>query len=638
MTLALDSESDEPTPDIKVMNLLSSNLTKRLTEIWLNNRFVLSHTLRTAPWLFVGAATTAAFVALLPLIEAGLFGSVLNGLAQLVGGGARKSGGAHEGWGTFVPSNQEQLWVLVGIMLCVGVGNSILTLARDYLMRRLWYAKFESFELEILRAKARLDISAHEDRDNQSLFMRVEENGFWRIINFVTRIIDLMQHVITIVAAASVMVVAKSWILAVIIIATVPTLLVEVWYGEALWGLFMGRMELRRRYFETRGYFGRPASLSELRLSGNAGHFLGVVSNLFIAFNREEFKGERKKLLLQLGVSLLGQFGFVVIAVSIISDVLNQVMLLGTMSLILTSIANLRSSLSSLFRCLGQQYQDSLFISDIRALLGLKSKLRWESPGVLLPSDVTPEIVFSQVTASYPESDSPILKDISLTIRPGERIAIVGENGAGKSTFLKLLLRFYDPDSGYITVGGHDLRQIDEERLYDLFAVLPQSFISYHFPVREVIGLGRTGSPLDDDRVHMAARISEAASFIETLPKGYDQQIGRLFTDGIELSGGESQRLALARVLYRQGRVIVLDEPTSAADALAEERFFDNLFSSLNGQTVILISHRFSTVRRADRILVMSQGRIIEDGTHDELMACGGKYRELFESQRRGYQ
>jgi ATP-binding cassette subfamily B protein len=136
----------------------------------------------------------------------------------------------------------------------------------------------------------------------------------------------------------------------------------------------------------------------------------------------------------------------------------------------------------------------------------------------------------------------------------------------------------------------------------------------------------------------MAARISEAASFIETLPKGYDQQIGRLFTDGIELSGGESQRLALARVLYRQGRVIVLDEPTSAADALAEERFFDNLFSSLNGQTVILISHRFSTVRRADRILVMSQGRIIEDGTHDELMACGGKYRELFESQRRGYQ
>ena len=283
-------------------------------------------------------------------------------------------------------------------------------------------------------------------------------------------------------------------------------------------------------------------------------------------------------------------------------------------------------------------WEDSLEgIQGYQAFLDLQPRIRPEPDLPDVPADLGPGIVFEDVSLTYPTSDRPAIEGISLTIRPGERIALVGENGSGKTTFVKLLTRLYDPTEGRIHLGGRDLREYNVETYRRRFGVIFQDYMHYHGTVAENIGYAQYERRDDSDAIEAAAEKAGLHEFIETLDEGYQTRVGSWFRRGTELSGGQWQRIALARAFFRQSDILVLDEPTSVLDARAEYGIFRRFLELTAGRTTVLVSHRFSTVRMADTIYVFQQGRIIERGSHGELMAQDGLYAELFNMQAEGF-
>jgi ATP-binding cassette subfamily B protein len=279
-------------------------------------------------------------------------------------------------------------------------------------------------------------------------------------------------------------------------------------------------------------------------------------------------------------------------------------------------------------------YEDNLFLSNMYEFLDLKRKVVEPAQARPVPRPMQTGIVLSHVGFQYPTGARKVLEDVSLAIRPGE---VVGENGSGKTTLVKLLCRLYDPTGGTITLDGVDLRRFETAALRREFSVLFQDYAQYHLTARENIWFGDTSLPPDHERVVAAARDSGADDVIRGLPKGYETVLGKLFEEGEDLSIGEWQKVALSRAFLRDAQILVLDEPTSSLDAKAEQAVFENFRKLASGRTAILISHRFSTVRMADRIYVLRDGRIIEGGTHEELIRSGGTYAHLFETQARQY-
>jgi len=282
-------------------------------------------------------------------------------------------------------------------------------------------------------------------------------------------------------------------------------------------------------------------------------------------------------------------------------------------------------------------YEDNLFLSNLYEFLDLVPQVAEPRTPAPFPRPMQQGITLDHVTFHYPGGSRPVLDDICLTLRPGEHVALVGENGSGKTTLVKLLCRLYDPSAGVISVDGRDLREFATTDLRREISVVFQDYARYQLTARENIGFGDSRAPATDERIESAARQSGAHPIIAGLPKGYETNLGKWFEDGEELSIGEWQKVALARAFLREAPIIVLDEPTSALDAKAEFDFYEKFRSVAQGKTAVLISHRFSTVRMADRIFVLDKGRIVESGSHDELVRAGGLYAELFGTQARYY-
>ncbi|MDP2055091.1 MAG: ABC transporter ATP-binding protein, partial [Acidobacteriota bacterium] len=299
-----------------------------------------------------------------------------------------------------------------------------------------------------------------------------------------------------------------------------------------------------------------------------------------------------------------------------------------------TAVSSTLGLISSTFVSVDQH---TTFLEDYFSFLSIDPLVPVPSPARPVPASLAAGIEFDQVTFTYPGGTEPALAGLSLHIRSGELIALVGENGAGKSTLVKLLLRFYDADQGAVRVGGADLRELNPGELRNRIGVLFQDYASYELTVRENVVMGRPDGSVDDDRVLTALKDSRSEWLVKKMPNGLDSKVGRLFEGGHDLSGGEWQRLALARIMYRNADIWILDEPTSSLDPEAEAAIFAELKTMLKGRIGIVISHRFSTVRIADRIAVIAEGKVSELGSHEELLKAGGRYAELFELQAAGY-
>jgi ATP-binding cassette subfamily B protein len=310
---------------------------------------------------------------------------------------------------------------------------------------------------------------------------------------------------------------------------------------------------------------------------------------------------------------------------------------LGDLAMYYQAIQRIQGSLQGILGSLERLYEDNLFLSNLYEFLNLKNKVKDPSPADPVPRPLKTGIDFDQVGFQYPTGTRKVLEDITLHIRTGEVVALVGENGSGKTTLIKLLCRLYDPTTGSIRFDGIDLRRFALTSLRREISVIFQDYAKYHSTARENIWFGNTTLPLDHERVISAARRSGADEVITSLPYGYDTTLGKWFENGEELSIGEWQKVALARAFMRDTPIIVLDEPTSSMDAESEYAVFQNFRQLAAGKTAVLISHRFSTVRMADRIFVLKEGRIIEEGSHEDLMRTGGTYARLFETQARYY-
>jgi len=572
-------------------------------------------------WMVLALSAVFLINSVAPFVASGVWGLLLNKLTSLTGGVMDK-----------------KLWLLLILLL---VSRAIIPIMQNLQGYVSWIFRYwldEKLEMTLLRKRGELDVSVHEDPKQNDLIIRVNENGVWRIHNFIDRQFYIVQNITEVVLASVIILIFKWWVFLIIAVGTIPELISEVRYGRTVWGIDFAKAEVKRRFWDLRGHFLHLNSLIELKLFQNIEYLVNSLQDLFRDFRGETRVNELTRFKARTLSVVMSQLVYAFATVWFIVAVVRGQMLIGSLVFVLASISDLRNALSGLFRNLAGQYQDSLFVTDVFLFLDLKPSIKLkDKPAVLTPTR-TPKIVFENVSFVYPGSARKILDNISLSIEPGEKIALVGINGSGKTTLVKLLCRFYDPTEGRILVDSVDLREVDIESWYAHIGALFQNYANYHFLVKDSISVGRTNKTQNMEKVKHAAHASEAELFIGEWELGYEQMLGKNFTDGVEPSTGQWQKLALARAFYRDASILILDEPTSSIDTEAEAKIFEKLEALPDDHSVILISHRFSTVRHANKIVVIENGTISEQGNHRELLKLNGTYSRLFKLQAKGYE
>jgi ATP-binding cassette subfamily B protein len=534
---------------------------------------------------------------------------------------------------------RTSITIAVALAIVASVVPDLIYSTLNYFDRQFYILVEQKIELLFVRRKAEIDLAAYEDPKFNDLLNRAEARGTFPMAELLQAQFSNLQSLIEVAIASGVLVAVDWRLFVLVLLGSLPKFAVEARYGRGVWGVYDAEAETRRRFFDVRGHFYDLRSLTELKLFQNVRHFHNLLTRLLSEFNTQQRHVERRKLIWLIASIAVGG-GCIGAAILLLTgEVQRGNMAIGTMVFVFGSIAALQNAISRFFLSAARQYQYSLFVTDLFRVIDTKPSLPRPAQPRLLDASAAPSISFQDVSFAYPGTDTLVLRNVSLAIEPGERVAIVGVNGEGKTTLAKLLCRIYDPTAGRILVDGQDLRELDLTQWHAMLGVLFQDYASYHFPVKEVIALGqRTGSAdLDMEKVRKAARQSGAESFIRQWQGQYEQMLGRQFTNGVDPSKGQLQKLALARSFYRDPRVMILDEPTSSIDAEAESRLFEQFEALGTDTTVLVISHRFSNVRSANRICVLKNGTIAELGTHDALMERDGIYAHLFQLQASRY-
>jgi ATP-binding cassette subfamily B protein len=488
----------------------------------------------------------------------------------------------------------------------------------------------------ILEKALTLELAQFENSEFYDKLTRARREASTRPLSMVMRTFSLTQNAVTLVSFAALLLHFSPIAVLMLLLAGLPVFFAEAKFSGDAFRLFRWRSPETRRQIYLESALSSDSAAKEVKLFALGPLFLERYRQIFVSLYREDRALTLRRdawgfaLGLLATLTLYGAYGWIA------ARAIMGAITLGAMTMYLALFRQGQTALSAALSSVGGLYEDNLYLSNLYEYLDQPVP---ERVGI---SHVGPEpadgIRFERVSFSYPDADTPALAEISLHIRPGESLALVGENGSGKTTLIKLLTRLYPPSSGRILYEGLDLTQWDEAALHSRIGVIFQDFTRYQLKVGENIGAGDVRAFEDRARWSEAAIQGLADPFIRDLPAGYDTQLGKWFQDGRELSGGQWQKIALARAFMRsQARVLVLDEPTAAMDAAAEAEIFAHFRSLTQERIAILISHRFSTVRMADRIAVLAGGHIVEFGSHDELMALGGRYAHLFTLQAQGY-
>jgi ATP-binding cassette, subfamily B, bacterial len=522
------------------------------------------------------------------------------------------------------------LWLTTGLQRALG---AYMGYGRNLFIRRV---ELEA-ERRLLMQASRVDLGHFDNSDWHDRLARAKRDVSWRPGDLTWSVLGLSGNVVTIVLMASLLA-SLHWLLVVLALAAaVLSLALERRVTAKLYEFFYNETPEERE----RGYVSdllvQPRTTKEIRAYVLSDYLVGrhrkLSEDLFAERAKMYRLATRTSLLSGLitGTTLAGAYLFV--AARGLTGAIDP----GGVVLVIGAFTTLSGTLANISGTFIAVDQHTTFLDDYFSFLGIGPLVPVPQKPARLPGSLSEGIDFDRVSFTYPGGIEPAVADLSLHIRSGELVALVGENGAGKSTLVKLLLRFYDPDAGTVRVGGVDLKQVDPEALRSRIGVLFQDYASYEFSVRENVVMGRPDGPVDDGRVMEALRDARSEWLLKKMPKGLDSKVGRLFEGGHDLSGGEWQRLALARIMYRDADIWILDEPTSSLDPEAEAAIFAELKDNLKGRIGIVISHRFSTVRIADRIAVIAEGHVKEMGTHDELLRANGRYAQLFELQAAGY-
>lgn len=489
----------------------------------------------------------------------------------------------------------------------------------------------------IMEKALTLDLVNFEDSEFYDKMTRGRREASIRPLSLVNSTFSLLQNTLSLVTYGGLLLQFSVWAVVVLMVAAVPAFIAETRFAGQAFRLFRWRAPETREqnYLET--LIARDDYAMEVQL-----YQLGpmMLQRYHDIFNR--FYGQDRDLTIRRGVwayllSLLSSAAFYGAYAWIVVETVAGRLSLGELTMYLMVFRQGQSTFAAVLSSIGGMYEDSLYLSNLYEFLEQDIP---KPPGGATKGPVPGDgIRFLNVSFSYPDSLQPALKKVSLHLKPGEKLAIVGENGSGKTTLIKLMTRLYTPDSGQIILDGLDLQEWDIEVLRRRIGVIFQNFVHYQFSVGENVGVGDVNHLEDKSHWERAAQKGMARTFIEQMPAGFNTQLGRWFKGGQELSGGQWQKIALSRAFMRTGAdILVLDEPTAAMDAEAEVQIFNHFRTVTQNQMVLLISHRFSTVRMADQIMVLQAGEILEQGTHDELLQAGGRYARLFSLQAAGYQ
>lgn len=600
------------------MKHLLSHLTL-VTSAW---RRVLKLLWRTQPWFVMGLLSLTVLSGLVPSVQLQLTSSIIGSAAQAIRAGHAQN----------LINTALFFGIVQGILLLV---NSLLGIAIQHLQTILMLRLSNEISIQVMEKAASLDVASYEDDQSNDRLQRANNESGYRPYQIFYQMSALGSQVVTLVSVVAVLVSWNWWLGLLILLAPLPSVWSQFFFSRREYLIERERAPLRRQlsYFQflvTHAY-----SVKEIRLFRLGPYFIERYRQLYHEFYLVDSRLSRQQSLMLIPFTILTDAvatGAQLFAIAM-TIVANQ---LGFLAGYIQAISVVQGTMQSLLSGIAQLYQNNLFVNNLFEFLDTPAS-QIKSGTRHVPERLGKGIEFRGVSFSYPGTTTEVLRDLNIFLRAGECVALVGHNGAGKTTLVKLLTRLYEPTAGQILLDDVPLEEYDLNNLRQHISAIFQDFVQYDMLARENVGFGFIEEIEDRGRIERAAQESGADTLIEELPERYETMLGRMFARGYQLSGGQWQKIALARAYMRRAAVVVLDEPTASLDAESEAEIFGRMQQVAKGATTLLIAHRFSTVRKADRILVLEQGRVVEDGSHDELLQHDHTYAHLFHLQAAGY-
>jgi ATP-binding cassette subfamily B protein len=533
-------------------------------------------------------------------------------------------------------ADPHRIWVYLAYEIALAVLSDLLSRAVN-LSDSLLGDKFTNHvSLRLMEHANRLDLVSFEDPVFYDKLERARRQTTARL-GMLGIIAGMGQQIITLLSLLAAVVSFSPWFLLLLVGAVIPAFLGETRFAMLAYSMLYRHTPERRELDYLRLLGASNQSAKEVKIFGLGGHLADRARKLFDKFYEENKGLAIKRAVTGSLLNLLPTAGYYGAYVLILIRTMAGAMTVGSLTFVAGAFARSRTLIETLFSSLNNIAEQALYIKDLFDFFETQPSIVSVPNALPAPRPIRSGFEFRDVSFAYPGSERQVLQRVSFHFDAGERIALIGENGAGKTTLVKLLARLYEPTGGAILLDGIDLREYDVDSLRGEIGVIFQDYMRYDMLVRENIGFGRIGELGNQPRIEGAARKSLADPLIAQFKAGYDQMLGRRFENGVDLSAGQWQKVALGRAYMRDAQVLILDEPTASLDARAEYEVFLRFADLTRGRMAVLISHRFSTVRMADRILVLADGELVEQGTHQQLVALGGRYAELFELQAAGY-
>jgi ATP-binding cassette subfamily B protein len=542
---------------------------------------------------------------------------------------------------TNIVHHQEQLsqhlWVLVALEFALTVTGGLVGRVMDYYDAVLADRYTRHVSIQVMDHASQLDLQAYENPVFYDRLERARVQATDRL-GMIQSIGRLFQQVITTMTYSAALLFYSPLLLLLLVICVIPAFLGESHFAFLSYAKNFRQTPAKRQLDYLRQVGGSKEAAKELKLFGLSQFFTGRFTAISNAILDENLALSRKRLIAVSFLSILSSCGYYGAYVWVIyNTVAGRHLSLGTLVFLTSSIMAAQTNISQVFSSLSSIADQALFLTDLLAFFQMKPQVTSKPNALPAPRPIRRGFEFRNVSFRYPGTQRWILRNLNFTLECGERIALIGQNGQGKTTIVKLITRLYDPTDGQILLDGIDLREYNIDDLCNEIGVIFQDFMRYEMTARENIGVGRVELMQDDASIRAAAEKSLADGVVAKLQHGYEQMLGRRFEGGVDLSGGEWQKIALARAYLREAQVLILDEPTAALDARAEFEVFERFNELTEGKMALFISHRFSTVRMAKRIIVLEDGAIAEEGNHEQLMALGERYAEMFELQASSY-
>lgn len=529
-------------------------------------------------------------------------------------------------------ASYENIWLLLFLYATVNALPSILGNIRLFINRH-WQLKLsKEVELDMLKHRERIDIATYEDPKFQDLLQRASRKGPFVVFELASFQFEMIQEIAALIIGTILAVHFNSSIYLIVILSALPSFIVDTKYASRGWSIYSKDSPELRRLQDLRHHIMSRTPLIETKLLQSGKKLMGWMRTIMFDFMRKQLQLEKSRVWQTTSADLLAYVGFGTALFLLVRQIIGGDLEIGSLVYMMGTLATVRGSITRIMSSLGRQYETHLTVKDVQEVVETKPIIVDSENPVHLNLTSAPEIVFENVSFKYPNNDVWSLREINMTLAPGNKIGLVGNNGAGKTTFVKLLCRIYDPTEGRILVNGVDLRDVSIQEWWSHLGIMFQDYASYDFAVKEAIAIGKPNEDLKLNKVADAAKTAQAHEFIEEWKGAYDQQLGVDF-GGKEPSKGQRQKLSIAKVVYRNAFVMILDEPTASVDAESEAKIFDSLEGLSKDTTALLISHDFSTILQCNQIFVFEKGKLIEEGTHNQLLTKKGVYAYLYELQ-----